>query len=121
MIVKCSNYPIRIGEPQLGSERECVYIWDREEIIEAIVELIESGCVESVKRNIDIGDSNIYATVELSEYMSSNELAYLNLQISEKFIDDDFGSDKYFHFLNNYISSIIPDDATHEEVRNECY
>ena len=109
MTKNSKTYSVIQGEPQLGKQIETLYTWDRDEIIEKLVELFESDAIEDLNQTINFEE--IPATI--GEWMDQQDLTSINQGLSQ-FLDDDYGTDKVTTYLTDWFEENLIEDLIYE-------
>ena len=107
MKVNCNKYQVIPGEPQLGKVEECTYTFDREEILEALVEAILED-----SHWFQLGDFDDH--LDVSDWLSEEDLELIRGVMERELLDDDYGSGKDWDLVYDIVDKAIPYGATHE-------
>ena len=110
----CNTYNVIPDEPQHGKVDECITTWDRDEIIEAIIEGFLGGDLRMGTDDIrlprtDIGD-DMYDVAEISEFLEQDDIDYINQEMEMWLLDDDYGSGKDWELIFKILDDILPKD-----------
>ena len=118
MQTECKTYPVMVGEPHLGRERECIHTWDRDDIVNSLITALEGDYYDDVSSEFELetGDRTDSVWVEMSEFISQDELDEFNREQEEQFLDDDYGTQRHQEFILNFVDSVVPEKAYHEEI-----
>ncbi len=97
---------IMSDEPQLGKVRTVTHTYDRDDIIEAIIEEFEEGPIEDSTHQIYLGVDQ----ESMSEYLSNENIEEISRQLAT-LPDDEWGSTKFFTLLGSAINGFVANDA----------
>lgn len=107
------------GEPHLGKVIECTYTFDREEILEAILEAIVDAILDDCD-DFMLGEFDDFMLGEFDEYISigefldEDELERVRLLMEEKLLDDDYGSGKDYDLVYDAVDKVLSEKAEYE-------
>lgn len=107
MIEESKTYSVMDGEPHLGKVRETTYTYDRDDIVEA---LIEALCEDSGATYFMLGDNE----VEVGDYLTLADIETVGLQVEEKLIDDDYGTEKERSLITDLVERMVAYNASAE-------
>ena len=97
------------GEPQLGKVRDITDTYDRDDIIEAITAEFEGGPVEDTSHQITLGENQ----EDIGDYITEDDLQVINTELAT-LLDDVFGTEEYFTFLNGLLEGLVDKNAEAE-------
>ena len=102
----CKTYAIIPGEPQLGRVKECNVILDKEDVATAIADALESDLYLHPGYKVEANG----VTFEIGEYLSQQDLYEIQRDIEEKFLDNEFGDQKFLDYLYSKVEDKLPNE-----------
>ena len=112
----CKTYNIIEHEPALGKVTECVVEIPDEEVREAIVAILEENDPCEIDTRIGFEPNNNYELgLTLGEFMTDDDLRRLCIKMQEELIDDDYGMDKHYDVIFNFVED-LEQDMSYETV-----
>ena len=102
--MKCKTYNVIPGEPQLGKVRECTVTIDRDAVVSAITDALESDLYLSPKYEIEVEGFEF----PIDEFLDRQDLYQLQDEIERNFLDDEFGDQKFLDYLYNAVDKLVP-------------
>ena len=97
------------GEPQLGSMEETTYTYDRNDIIDRLVDLFNGDVPEDTSATIEFG----YEDVDIGTYLDQDDIDTINEGLN-RFLDDDWGTNKITDYLYGWFDKHLPDHIEEE-------
>jgi len=97
MIHTQHRYQVMDGEPHLGTILEQQWVYDRDDIIEALVAHFEEDSVDSIDDIVYL-DRDMEHSFTLDELIDLTDLDYINEGL-QHFLDDEWGTDKLTTYL----------------------
>ena len=91
-----------------GYTVEQILTYEREDILEGLVELFENDSIDSLSSTINLGED-----VEIGTWLDLEDLEAISVELNF-FLDDDYGTDKVTNQLVDWFENNIPKDAEYE-------
>jgi len=108
-------YQVVSGEPHLGRVRETVVEIEREEIVEALVETLLDGMVDSSSQQFVVSTGNYdNFYLDIDEYLDQDEIDYILREMRYRLLDDDYGSGTDYDLVYDLVDEYVHQDANHE-------
>ena len=101
-------YDVMPGEKHLGKVRETTVVYDRDDIIEELINLFENGEVD-IEDTFTIGGSD----ADIGAFLDEQEVDNIN-EMNNRLLDDDFGTLKHQEMLMTLLDEYVPDNAEFE-------
>ena len=97
------TYNVMPGEPALGKQTEQTHTIEYDDIYDAYLNLWLEGPVEDSSEKIDFCgyDSTV------GEFLDNDDIAYINDLLTEKLIDDDYGTSKHYLVLEYALEGVL--------------
>ena len=106
-IISEKTYNVMDGEPHLGKQIERIVRVDRDEYLEAIIGLFLEGNATSTNDSVIVVDDDFVIDYSLGDDLTQDDIDNLNLEIEQKLIDDDFGTQYSYDLIYSFLDENI--------------
>ena len=106
-VISEKTYNVMDGEPHLGKQIERIVRVDRDEYLEAIIGLFLEGNATSTNDSVIVVDDDFVIDYSLGDDLTQDDIDNLNLEIEQKLIDDDFGTQYSYDLIYSFLDENI--------------